>query len=80
MTEKTIAYGLRESCSGQRTTVVRVIEREEWLHIGDLSGKRRVRLHRGIQSLKDAEMAAKVAQDRAAREKVPFVGYKADAL
>jgi hypothetical protein len=80
MTERTIAYGVRPSWSGKRTTVVRVIEREETLRIGDLCGTRRVRLHRGIQSLKDAEMAARVAQDRAARENVPYVGYKADSL
>lgn len=80
MTDKTVAYGIRQSWSGKRTTVVRVIEREETLRIGDLCGTRRVRLHRGIQSLKDAEMAAKVAQDRAAREKVPYVGYTADTL
>ena len=80
MTDKTIAYGIRQSWSGKRTTVVRVIEHEETLRIGDLYGTRRVRFHRGIRSLKDAEMAAKVAQDRAAREKVPYVGYKADSL
>lgn len=80
MTEKTIAYGLRESWSGQRTTVVRVVEREESLHIGDLVSTRRVRLHRGIQSLQDPQMAALVAQKKATLENVPYVGYKADTL
>jgi len=80
MTDTTIAYGIRQSWSGKRTTVVRVTERYEHVRIGDLCSTRRIRLHRGIQSLRNPEMAALVAQKKAASENVPYVGYKADAL
>ncbi len=80
MTDKVIAYGIRESWSGKRTTVVRVTEHEEYVRIGDLCGKRRVVLHRGIKSYSDAERATTVARDLASHENVPYVGYKADSL
>ena len=78
--DKTIAYGIRDSWSGKRTTVVRVVERVETLRICDLVGARRVRLHRGVGSYTDAARAVAVAQARAAAENVPYVGYKADSL
>ncbi len=80
MTDKTIAYGIRQSFSGKRTTIVQVIERHESLRIGDLCGTRKIHLHRGVASYGGEARAERAARERAQAENVPYVGYKADSL